>query len=109
MREIGNKRHYWRFSSALHGVRLQLHAFLFCSLFLVQGINKIMNTKRIENIEQLKEISDAYTSPCNQCNTDEGCPSMAMCKVYHEYKKKCKTINKDFTGETHGKNCETPQ
>lgn len=62
--------------------------------------------KIIENIDQLKELSDMYTSPCIKCETDDGCPSMAECEVYQEYKRKCRSLLKDSTEELLGRTSE---
>jgi len=67
------------------------------------------DTKRIDSIEQLKEISLLNSSPCIQCETDDGCPSMAMCKVYQEYKQRCRNLQTTFMDELHGKKSETQQ
>lgn len=67
------------------------------------------DTKRIDSIEQLKEISLLNSSPCVNCETDDGCPSMAMCKVYQEYKQRCKNLLITFTDELLGKKSETQQ
>ena len=61
------------------------------------------DTKRIDDIEQLKELSKLYTSPCIKCETDDGCPSMAMCKVYQEFKERCRNSRITFMDELHGK------
>ena len=61
------------------------------------------DTKRIDDIDQLKELSKLYTSPCIKCETDDGCPSMAMCKVYQEFKERCRTLKITSMGKSNGK------
>lgn len=62
--------------------------------------------KIIENIDQLKKLSETYTSPCIHCETDDGCPSMAECKVYQEWKQKCRSLLRDSTEELLGNKSE---
>lgn len=44
-------------------------------------------TKRINTKEELKKISDIYTSPCANCITQEGCAMPVNCKDYKEWSK----------------------
>ena len=61
------------------------------------------DTKVISNKEDLKRISDIYTSPCVKCRTLEGCPSPAECIKYNTWLKLCKSGLKGFTRVHNGK------
>ena len=52
------------------------------------GIKGNNTMKIVNDIEDLKALSDKYTSPCAKCDTTEGCPAPVNCKVYNDWKKK---------------------
>ena len=55
---------------------------------LGQALKEYNTMKIVNDIEDLKALSEKYTSPCAKCDTTEGCPAPVNCKVYNDWKNK---------------------
>lgn len=53
-----------------------------------QALKEKHTMKIVNDIEDLKALSEKYTSPCAKCDTTEGCPAPVNCKVYNDWKNK---------------------
>ncbi len=61
------------------------------------------DTKVINDTEELKRLSDIYTSPCVKCRPLDGCLIPAQCYKYKTWLKLCKVGLKGFTSRDSGK------